>query len=90
MRAIDEKKLTFDIRNEIIRDLVTHMYGYVEKPTSSLCKFVAQQLILKYTFMRDTKGTDYVSLAITATILMQYTHVCKLTVSRPVREIIPV
>lgn len=70
MRAIDEKKLTSDIRNEIVRDLVTHMYGYVEKPTSSLCKFVAQRLILKYTFMRDTKGTGYVSLAVTVTILV--------------------
>ena len=61
MKAIEEKKLTPEIRNEVVRDLVTHMYGYVEKPTSSFCKFVAQRLILKYSFMRDTKGTGYVS-----------------------------
>ena len=62
MKAIEEKRLTPDIRNEVVRDLVTHMYGHVEKPTSSFCKFVAQRLILKYTFMRDTKGTGYVSM----------------------------
>jgi len=62
MKAIEEKKLTPDVRNEIVRDLVTHMYGYVEKPTTSFCKFVAQRLILKYPFMRDTKGTGYVSI----------------------------
>jgi len=62
MQAIEEKKLTPDVRNEIVRDPVTHMYGYVEKPTTSFCKFVAQRLILKYPFMRDTKGTGYVSI----------------------------
>lgn len=41
MTAIEEKKLSPDIRNEIVRDLVTHMYGFMEKPTSSFCKFVA-------------------------------------------------
>ena len=63
MSSIDNKQLTPDIRNEIVRDLVTHMYGYMEKPTSSFCKFVAQRLILLYTFMRDSKGTGYVSVA---------------------------
>ena len=62
MKAIDEEKLTPDVRNEIVRDLVTHMYGYAEKPTTSFCKFVAQRLILKYSFMWDTKGTGYVSI----------------------------
>ena len=33
----------------------------LEKPTSEFCKFVAQHLILKYPFMRDGKGTGYVS-----------------------------
>lgn len=62
MSAIDEKKLSPDIRNEIIRDLVTHMYGFMDKPTSGFCKFVAQRLTLKYTFMKDSKGTGYVSV----------------------------
>ena len=61
MKAIEEKKLTPDVRNEIVRDLVTHMYGCMEKPSSANCKFVAQRLILKYPFMRDTKGTGFVS-----------------------------
>ena len=57
-KAIEEKKLTPAIRNEIVRDL---MYGSIEKPTLEFCKFVAQRLILKYPFMRDTKGTGFVS-----------------------------
>lgn len=61
MKAIETEKLTPDLRNEIVRDLVTHMYGYTEKPTTNFCKFAAQRLILKYQFMRDTKGTGYVS-----------------------------
>ena len=35
MTALDESKLTPDIRNEIVRDLVTHMYGYMEKPNTN-------------------------------------------------------
>lgn len=61
MFAIEEKKLTPDVRNEVVRDLVTHMYGFMEKPTTSFCAFVAQRLILQYKFMRDSKGTGYVS-----------------------------
>lgn len=61
MTEIKEKKLTPEIRNEIVRDLVTHMYGHVEVPKASFCKFVAQRLILQYAFMRDSKGTGYVS-----------------------------
>jgi hypothetical protein len=57
MYAIEENKLTPEVRNEVVRDLVTHMYGFMEKPTSSFCKYVAQRLILKYKFMRDSKGT---------------------------------
>ena len=45
----------------LYRDLVTHMYGFVEKPTSHFCKFVAQRLILKYPFIKDGIGTGYVS-----------------------------
>ena len=62
MEAIASKTLAPDIRNEISRDLVTHMYGFVEKPTSHFCKFVAQRLILKYPFMKDGLGTGYVSI----------------------------
>ena len=64
MDAISSKTLTPEVRGEIIRDLVTHMYGFVEKPTSRFCKFVAQRLILKYPFMRDGKGTGYVSIIV--------------------------
>ena len=46
----------------LYHDLVTHMYGFVEKPTSHFCKFVAQRLILKYPFIKDGIGTGYVSI----------------------------
>lgn len=78
MKAIEEEKLTPDVRNEIVRDLVTHMYGYVEKPTTSFCKFVAQRLILKYSFMRDSKGTGYVSIV---TPFDRYLYTCTLFIS---------
>ena len=61
MKAIEERKLTPDVPNKVVRDLVTHMYGCMEKTSSVTCKFVAQRLILKYPFMRDTKGTGFVS-----------------------------
>lgn len=60
MGAITTEVLTPEIRNEIVRDLVTHMYGYMEKPTSDFCKFVAQRLIHHYPFMKDSKGTGHV------------------------------
>lgn len=62
MFAIKESKLTPDVRNEVVRDLVTHMYSYVERPTSAFCKFVAQRLILQFPFMRDSMGTGFVSI----------------------------
>ena len=34
MSAMKEQKLTPDIRNEIVRDLVTHMYGFAQKPSN--------------------------------------------------------
>ena len=61
MKAITTEKFTPVVRNEIVRDLVANMYGYMEKATTAFCKFAAQRLILKYGFMRDTKGTGYAS-----------------------------
>lgn len=60
MAVIMDEILTPDTRNEIVRDLVTHMYGYMEKPTYGFCKFVAQRLTNQYPFMRDSKGTGHV------------------------------
>ena len=51
LNAIHARTVTKDIRNEIARDLVTHIYGSLGKPTATFCCFVAQQLILKYPFM---------------------------------------
>lgn len=50
-------------------DLVSHMYGFADKPTSKLCTSLAQRLILKYPFMKDSKGTGYVSFLYLAWIL---------------------
>ena len=62
MCQVDHHPLAIDLNLwSPVRDLVTHMYGFMEKPTSSFCKYVAQRLTLQYTFMRDSKGTGYVS-----------------------------
>ena len=61
MDAISSKTLTPDVRNEISRDLVTHVFGFTEKPTSQFCKMVAQRLVSKYPFMRDA----HVSIRVT-------------------------
>ena len=47
MKEIQEKN-TPDVHNEVARDFVTHMYGFMEKPSSANCKFIEQQLILKH------------------------------------------
>ncbi len=60
LSCIKEKKLTLEARNEIVRDLCTHMYGHmkseVEKPTAMFCREVAQKLVKKYPFMADSGG----------------------------------
>ena len=50
MFAISEKKLNPEVRNEIVRDLITHMYGFVDKPSPK----VARMLVEKYPFMADS------------------------------------
>lgn len=54
MFAISERKLCPDIRNEIVRDLVTHVYGQVDKPDTVLATKVAKLLVEKYPFMADS------------------------------------
>lgn len=53
--SIIDKKLNPDVRNEIVRDLVTHMYGYNDKPTTTLVAKAARLLIEQYPFMADCK-----------------------------------
>ena len=57
MDCIQEQRLTPEARNEIVRDLVTHMYGFIEKPTGQFCKEVAKMLVEKYPFMADSGST---------------------------------
>ena len=61
----DEQRqaLTPAIRNEIVRDLVAHMFSYNPKPQKDFCTHVAQMLIRKYKFMCDTghKVSGFVS-----------------------------
>jgi len=57
MNAIAIKKLNPEVRNEIVRDVVVHMYACVDRPTSAFVSKVADQLIEKYPFMRDTNNT---------------------------------
>ena len=56
-----KRMLTPSVRNSIVRDLVTTMYTYMPKPDAKFCTHVAQQLVMKYTFMRDAGGNRYVS-----------------------------
>lgn len=57
-----KKRLNPEVRNEIVRDLVTHMYGTVEKPTAAFVYRVAEMLVDKYPFMADSSASNpYVS-----------------------------
>ena len=58
MECIKKKSLNAEVRNEIVRDLVTNMYGYIEKPGAEFSTFAAQKLVLKYPFMRDHSIKD--------------------------------
>ena len=55
--AEKRRRLTPDVRNALVRDLVTTMYTYMPKPNKDFCTKVAKQLTDKYTFMRDA-GTN--------------------------------
>lgn len=54
MFAITERQLNPEVRNEIVRDLVTHIYGHMEKPNVALVTKVAKLLVEKYQFMADS------------------------------------
>ena len=58
MFAISEKKLYPEVRNEIVRDLVTHLYAHVDKPTSTMIAKVARLLVEKYKFMADSSTSS--------------------------------
>lgn len=55
MTAIAEERLyPPEVRNEIVRDLVTHIYAHTEKPTPAFVGDVAKLLVKKYPFMADS------------------------------------
>ena len=60
------KQLTPDVRNAIVRDLITTMYAYMSKFNKSFCTKVAKALVKKYSFMKDvgTGVSGYVSFAL--------------------------
>ena len=57
----EEKRrmLTPDVRNCLVRDVVTTMYAHDPKPKKQFCTEVAELIVKKYPFMKD-KG-QYVS-----------------------------
>ncbi len=61
MNAIEKQQLNPEVRNEIVRDLVTHVYAHVEKPTMMCIGDVARKLVDKYPFMSDTGAAHFVS-----------------------------
>ena len=71
------KRLTPDIRNAIVRDLVSTMYALRSQPNKGFCTQAAKQLVQKYTFMKDvgTNVSGYVSIACLKTVIT-YTGVC--------------
>ena len=55
MTAIAQKRLyPPGVRNEIVRDLVTHIYAHVEKPSVAFVTEVAGLLVKTYPFMADS------------------------------------
>lgn len=71
------KRLTPDIRNAIVRDVVSTMHAFKSLPNKDFCTQVAKQLVNKYTFMKDvgTNVTGYVSsmhYSVTALAYVQY------------------
>ena len=62
MAAIKEKSLNPEVRNEIVRHLVTHVYAYLEQPTMVFIGEVAKQLVEKHPFMADSGAAPFVSL----------------------------
>ena len=55
--------LTPDIRNAIVRDLVSSMYAYSSQPRKDFCTTVAKKLVVQYPFMKDVGSSvsGYVS-----------------------------
>ena len=51
--AEKRKQLTPNVRNAIVRDLMTTMYTFMPKPNKEFCTEVAKKLVQKYEFMRD-------------------------------------
>lgn len=65
MAALSKKRLNPIVRNEIVRDLVTHIYGSVENPSPTFITKVGEMLVEKYPFMADSKSSEsepYVSM----------------------------
>lgn len=75
MHAISQRKLSPDVRNEIVRDVVTHVYGQVEKPDITIATKVAKLLVETYPFMADSRSsgsTVYVINFINAISVVMY------------------
>lgn len=62
IKCINEKSLSTECRNDIVRTLVSMLISKVgPKPTKSHCEQAARKLILKHPFMKDDMGDGYVS-----------------------------
>ena len=62
----DERQcfLTSDVKNALVRDLVTTMYAFNPEPNSKFCKQAAEKLVKKYPFMRDVGPSGHVSWSV--------------------------
>ena len=78
--AEQQKRLTSDIWNAIVRNLVSTMYAHVSQPNKNFCTQVAKQLVEKYSCMRDAGtnviGQDRMCKFINYTIAVRSLMVC--------------
>ena len=72
--AEQRKRLTPDVHNAVVRDLVSTMYAHMNHPNKDFCTKVAKQLVQKYHFMKDVGSnvSGYVSLVFLLLILFVY------------------
>ena len=60
--CLRKTKLTPNARQEMVRTVVSQLFARHSRPDKSDCEKVARQMILKYPFTKDDKGSGYVSL----------------------------
>ena len=69
MNCIEQKSVSPQVRNEIVRDVVAQMFAFEPKPKKKFATKVAEQLVKKYHFLQDTGQGVSASVSMHGTIL---------------------